>query len=146
MPQKSSNELFNETFLKHYYSIIQWNIFQWNILAFKKLLFMIQRFDTHRDTDRCEDKIQIYSKDRWWRHLLTRRKDHRHRDSMAWPLLVCQASRQRLWWYRGLMVIILGFSHAILWLVTHVFRQSQISFLKRKQPFGALLNACWTDI
>ena len=35
----------------------------------------------------------------------------------AWALFMCQASRQRLWWYRRLVVIILELSHAIVWFV-----------------------------
>ena len=59
----------------------------------------------------------------WWHHRLMRCKQAsgNNRPSSrfkgAWVLFMCQVSRQRLWWYRRLVVVVLELSHAIMWFV-----------------------------
>ena len=49
---------------------------------------------------------------------------------------MCQASRQRLWWYRRLVVIILELSHAIVWFVWHLCPdKAELSFFERETAF-----------
>ena len=59
------------------------------------------------------------------------------KNSQAWALFMCQASRQRLWWYRRLVhVIILELSHAIVWFVWHVCSdKAELSFFERETAF-----------
>ena len=55
--------------------------------------------------------------------------------------IVCQASRQRLWRWRGLVVITLQFSNAISWLVTHARAPTKPTFLFLNENKTAL-NRC----
>ena len=71
------------------------------------------------------------------------------RGPFIWSLISCLFSdrKQRRWWKRRLVVIILELSHPIIRLVRHVCSdKAEVSFLQKKTAFYALSNVYQTDV
>ena len=61
----------------------------------------------------------------------------------AWVELICQASKQRHWWQRRLVVIILDSSRPVVWLFRHV-RSDKAEFFFFAKDYRSLMlfQAC----
>ena len=69
----------------------------------------------------------------------------------TWTLLISHALRQRVWWYFGLVQIILEFFHAIVQLIytndsTRATTKPNFLFMRRKQSSDILLIAFQTNV